>query len=237
MKKLIIGLAILLTAVSAVSCTVFPGSTEATSPPAATEETQAHEPTKLLKDFTVISQMPELPTGCEITCLAMALNYYGIPADKCDLADNYLEKSEDTEGDFRKAFVGNPRDENSYGCYAPVIENAANNYLLDIGSSMLAVDLSGTELDRLVGYIDIGVPVIIWGTMDCLEGTYTDSWEVDGETLTWYWPEHVMVMIGYSDDYIWVADPMKGKTQVFERELFNTRYEELQRQAVVVQYS
>lgn len=34
--------------------------------------------------------MPELPTGCEITALTMALNYYGFAADKTVMAAEYL---------------------------------------------------------------------------------------------------------------------------------------------------
>ena len=232
MKKLLAGFLLLLTAILPTACSSLP---ETVSPTEAAIATQADEASKLLKDFPVIPQLPELPTGCEITCLAMVLNYYGFAADKCDLADNYLEKSEDYEADFHKVFVGNPRDEDAYGCYAPVIEDAANRYLTDAGSTMLAVDVSGTELDKLVGYIDIGVPVVVWGTMNCAEGYYTDTWEADGVEVSWYWPEHAMVLIGYSDTRIWVADSLKNKVLAFDRDLFKTRYEELGKQAVVVQ--
>ena len=46
--------------------------------------------TYLISDFEVELQMPELPTGCEITALTMALNYYGCPADKVEIAERYL---------------------------------------------------------------------------------------------------------------------------------------------------
>ena len=35
-----------------------------------------------ISDFAFTGQMPELPTGCEITSLTMTLNYYGYSADK-----------------------------------------------------------------------------------------------------------------------------------------------------------
>lgn len=42
-------------------------------------------------DVEPILQLPELPTGCEITSLATVLNYYGYDISKTQLADEYLE--------------------------------------------------------------------------------------------------------------------------------------------------
>ena len=44
----------------------------------------------LIKDFGIVRQMPELPTGCEITALTMMLDYYGCQADKTIMAEKYL---------------------------------------------------------------------------------------------------------------------------------------------------
>ena len=43
-----------------------------------------------ISDFAFTGQMPELPTGCEITSLTMTLNYYGYSADKMVMALEYL---------------------------------------------------------------------------------------------------------------------------------------------------
>ncbi len=79
--------------------------------------------------FKAICQYPELPTGCEITSLAMVLNHYKYKVDKGTLSDKYLNKGEVGKVDPRKQFEGDPRDGNSYGCYAPVIVDTANKYL------------------------------------------------------------------------------------------------------------
>lgn len=193
------------------------------------------EPTAMVEDFPVLRQYPELPTGCEVTSLTMVLNYNGIEADKCDIADNYLKKGEVGTTDFRKAFVGDPRDEDSFGCYAPVLVKTANSYLSAKNSKLKATDLSGTELDALLLYIDRGVPVIIWGTQNCKTGSYTEEWEINGTTVSWYYPEHCMVLLGYSDVQVWVADPLKGEVLTFDRVIFKLRYEELFRQAIVIE--
>ena len=39
-----------------------------------------------------IMQLPELPTGCEVTALTMVLNFFGHDADKLEIAQDYLEK-------------------------------------------------------------------------------------------------------------------------------------------------
>lgn len=186
-------------------------------------------------DLQPICQYPELPTGCEITSLAMALNYNGIPADKCDLADHYLDKGEVGTVDFRIAFEGDPRDESSYGCYSPVIVNTANRYLQAVQSDLEAIDISGGELEDLFTYIDAGVPVIVWGTLDCAEGHYSVTWNVGGEDLTWYTPEHCMVLVGYEDGQVWAADPVYGDVRNYDINIFRSRYEALYRQAIVIQ--
>lgn len=44
----------------------------------------------VIQDFPIIYQMPELPTGCEITAMTMVLNYYGYSVDKVQMATQYL---------------------------------------------------------------------------------------------------------------------------------------------------
>lgn len=183
----------------------------------------------------VLSQYPELPTGCEVTSLAMVLNYYGIEIDKCEIADQYLDKGAVGTVDFRKAFVGDPGDENSYGCYAPVIEKTANRILEKEEASLLAVNLTGEEMDELFHYTEENTPVIIWGTRDCEEGHYSVTWNVNGENLTWFTPEHCMVLVGNDNEKVWVADPIYGDIRSYDRVIFQRSYDSLGKQAIVIQ--
>lgn len=48
-----------------------------------------------IEDFPIVLQMPELPTGCEITALTMVLNYYGYPVDKVSMVSNFLPLADD----------------------------------------------------------------------------------------------------------------------------------------------
>ena len=194
------------------------------------------QPEQVLLDIEVQGQDPELPTGCEMTSLTMALNYFGLPADKCDLSDNYLDKGPVGTVNFREAFEGDPRDPESYGCYAPVVVNTANRFLEDYGSELRAREVSGLELEDLFSYLQAGIPVIIWGTRNCEEGYYSVTWNVDGEDLTWFTPEHCMVLAGYDEaGRVWVADPLHADLRSYDKERFRVGYESLYRQAVVIQ--
>lgn len=189
----------------------------------------------LLEDFPVLCQFPELPTGCEITSLSMVLNYYGFSADKCDLSDNYLVKGPIGTTNFWDTFVGDPRKSDAYGCYAPAIVDAANAYLDQYNDGLQAFDVSGSTLHGLYDYIDMGLPVIIWGTVDCQEGAYSTKWVIDGETITWYAPEHCLVLVGYDEDNVWVADPAAGILRSYPCDDFERGFDALHKQAVIIQ--
>lgn len=190
--------------------------------------------TKLWKSFNTICQYPELPNGCEITSLAMLLNYYGFDVTKEELSDVYLDKGEVGKVDFREAFEGNPRNENAYGCYAHVIVKAADKYLESQGAKLRAVELTGVELNDLLDYTDQGVPIMTWCTYKLAPGHYSVTWNVDGTNLTWYTPEHCMVLLGHKGDYVITADPAYGEIKKYSKELFRTRYNELFKQSVII---
>ena len=189
-----------------------------------------------LKDlFQPLCQYPELPNGCEITSLAAVLQYLGFSADKCDLSDNYLPKGPVGTVSFYEAFEGDPREDDAFGCYAPVIVNTAEQYLSANGSSLSVNDLTGSALEDLFSYTDRNIPVLVWATQDCREGHYSVTWNVNGEDLTWFTPEHCVVLVGYDDTMIWVADPMYGDIRGYLRDVFTARYESLYRQAIVIE--
>jgi len=82
-----------------------------------------------------ILQNPELVNGCEITSLCEVLNFLGFDADKCDLADNYLPRSEFwRDGDPDEVYMGDPHREDDtpmcgFYCFAGPVVKACNKYL------------------------------------------------------------------------------------------------------------
>lgn len=189
----------------------------------------------LYENITPISQYPSLPTGCEITALATVLNYYGYNVSKENLSDNYLEKGNAWETDFREKFAGEPRSEYSYGCYAPVIEKAANKYLTEKKSLLKAIELKGYSFDELFEFTDRGIPVMVWTTIDLAQGYYTATWTAtNNKTVTWYANEHCMVLVGRIGNTVYTADPTRGNIASYDKDLFEKRYKELFSQAVVI---
>ena len=188
----------------------------------------------MLDKFIPLCQHPELPTGCEITALAMVLYNYGFDADKCELAEKYLDKGKTGETDFNCAFVGEPSTSYSYGCYAPVIVNAANRFLESKASELRAWNISGKELNELFEFTAMDIPVMIWCTIGMKKGYYSTEWVINGKKLRWYACEHCTVLLGKNGDESRIADPYTGRIEKYRTSLLETRYDELFRQSVII---
>lgn len=186
----------------------------------------------------LIKQLPELPTGCEVTSLAMAINHYGIKISKTVLADVFLEKGEYRASDFRRVFVGDPRVANAYGCYADVIEKCAEKFFATVTTrSFEVINVTGCSPQALYAYTDMGYPVIVWTSNKMLPTFEGPSWtdSETGETVTWIGNEHCVLLTGYDVNrkYVYLNDPLYGIVS-FKMEDFETRFYELEQQAIVI---
>lgn len=232
--------------------TTEPPTETETEPEPQTTETESTEPVEQpssdsgieiiypVPDFslsvTTILQLPELPNGCEITALATVLNFYGAGGDKMLLADRYLPCGPLDACSPYEQFVGDPHaQKGGYGCYAPVICNAAQRYLTDRGRSDLAVlNVSGKLFSDLLTFVHEGVPVIVWGTVYMTEtDELISSWTYGGTEYSWYRFSHCLVLIGYDASNYWFADPLAGVV-CYPRGATERMYEMLGRQAVVI---
>ncbi len=194
---------------------------------------------KVSLDVNLIYQNPELPTGCEITSLAIVLNHMGINVDKCDLADNYLEKYVNGRADFNNVFCGEPRSDGGYGCYANVIFNASQLYINknNLSLNYKTKDLTNCEFETIYSYLTDGYPVVAWTTNWLEEPYINEEWEYNGKWYEWLVPEHCVVIIGYDiiNNIINIADPQNG---YLEQDLtrFIEVWEKMGSQAVTVEY-
>ncbi|TGB10484.1 C39 family peptidase [Limosilactobacillus reuteri] len=86
-------------------------------------------------DAEIISQLPELPTGCEITAVTMMLRYAGYDVNKVQLA-NIMPRS--NNGDY--GFVGNPFSPSGWWIFptgiAPVVDRFVGHHEIMTGASM-----------------------------------------------------------------------------------------------------
>lgn len=188
-------------------------------------------------DVPIISQYPELPTGCEITSLTILLNYLGYNIDKTTLAKNYLDYTYSTSITFSDAFIGNPFNNDGYGCFAPVIEKAAKKYLTSINSNYNVQNKTGTELENLLVEVANQHPIIVWTSMSLVDIHNKLVWTLSDGTKV-YWPEneHVVVISGYNleNQTITVIDPMKGKGD-YPLNRFQKIYNDMGKQAISIQ--
>ena len=107
----------------------------------------------------------------------MLLQFLGVDITVDEFIEKYLEKQdfEERDGELfgpdpREYFCGSPYDEDSFGCYAPVIAGAMKRVL---GGTYTVKDESGTDTAELLRYKGDLYP-----QQRCvcnLEGAYRDS--------------------------------------------------------------
>ncbi len=192
-----------------------------------------------------VMQNPELPNGCEITAATIVINYLGHPFDKCTLADVYLPQVEFIDvngkrvgGDPNQVYCGNPRYKSGgYYCFAQPIVNACNAILAEAQSTMTAKDITGSSESDLLAQLNAGNPVIAFATLSMGEAMkYEPSkWQVMG-TNEYHIPFlnlHCVVLYGYDENFIYIADPLKGKIQC-KRSSFMKAYQSIGSRAIVI---
>ncbi len=187
-----------------------------------------------------ILQRPQLPEGCEVTSLAIVLNYLGFQVSHTHLADNYLEQGPAQKTDFYEKNVGNPRLKGqSWGCYSPVIVKTANKYLYAQESYYRAYNYTGYDISELYYQLSMGHPAIVWVTMDFAEPYLKSPWTVNGKTLWWKYPLHCLVISGYDFDKgtVTLTDPMKNDPVTIDIQTFELRYKQMESQAIVIKKS
>lgn len=204
-------------------------------------ETSEKAEIHIIKNVPAFSQMPEYPTGCETVSAVMALRYAGYNITAAQFIDNYLPQSDEFKEkggvrfgpDPEKTFIGSPRSEGGYGCFAPVLEKAMNDYL---GKNGAVINATGTDLNELCeSYISSGIPVITWVTISMLDTYTSEKWRLENGK-DFYWPanEHCMLLIGYDSESCYFNDPYTGKTVKYPKALAESRYNKLGKQALLI---
>lgn len=180
-------------------------------------------------------QLPELPTGCESVALTMALEYEGFMLYKTTIAREFLIYNQETDN-MAVGYIGDPFSEDGAGCFAPAIAATADNFFADQDADYVAYDISGTEMEDLLRYIEAGTPVVVWTTMYMADPEFTeDKTEYNGKIYRWYYQEHCVVLSGYDLDNntLQINDPLEG---IVNRDYdeFKRIYDEIGKYAVVV---
>lgn len=160
-----------------------------------------HEDSRVLIDVLPLSQYPDYPTGCESVTTVMALHHSGISVEVEEFILNYLpcdNRFYEADGllygpDPYAVFIGDPRTPRSFGCMAPVIEQALRSCM---GEGQRVVNTTGETLSALCSnYVDNGIPVILWATMEMRPVGSGRMWFLpDGRQFTWPSGEHCLLL-------------------------------------------
>jgi uncharacterized protein YvpB len=225
-----------------------PTSEEITSENETTEEISSNDKVVKIEGVECVLQNPELPTGCEITSLAIVLNYLSFDVDKCTLADEYLIKATAGTKFPTEAFIGAPTDAKAFGCFAPVIADTANRYLKEgkiqtvsdeaaggrNTDTLRAVAKEGVSFAELLAMIE-EAPVLAWTTMNLQAPYIAQVWEIDGEELYWQNLEHCVVLTGYDAEkgVLYGTDPLYGPCE-YDMKLFSIRFQTMYSQVVKI---
>lgn len=194
-----------------------------------------------LLDVPYIKQRPELPSGCEVTALAMALAYYGEAADKLSLArempmdDTSVERNEDGTiriwGDPEDGFVGDPFD-NGITINPNPLKQVADKYR----SGSLA--LYGEAFEVIETHVANKRPVLVWFTIHHEMPTPRIWHTPAGKVVQAPRPLHCIVVTGTDDDYVYFHDcestDKSGEHIKNEKAHFTRIYDAMGRRALVI---
>lgn len=192
----------------------------------------------------LILQDPELPNGCEVTSLAMLLDWAGYPIDKVELSDQYLPKqgfyrsNEVLYGaDPNQAYAGDPSSSSSgWYCFEGPVLEAANAYLSDQNTTQQAAPLSAATREELENYMNDGIPLAAWVTLDYSEPRSRASsvWRLpDGTDYVPYTNLHCVVLAGWDGENYRIANPVDGWQSV-SPDTFWSCFDAMGRRAVAV---
>jgi uncharacterized protein YvpB len=150
-------------------------------------------------DVPYVSQLPDMPFGCEVVSATMMLNHAGVSVTKEELVAGLSYSPDPNQG-----FTGS-------------ITYAARNGLGGIvwpqgilplvqGYKSSALDLSGSTWETIQGYLDSGRAVCMWITVPTIL-------------------DHTVVLTGYSKNEVWINDPQVDKDVAMNLALFQSYWQ------------
>ena len=172
----------------------------------------------VLIDAPLIKQYPELPRGCEVTGLAMLLQYEGEDVDKLILAKEIKKDSTPYSKSKGKIYFGNPHKgfvgdmynlhNPGLGVYHEAIRELAERYLPG-----RIIDLTGSNFEKLKIPLSANQPVwvIINTSYQKLSDDQFQTWETPNGPIKITAKEHSVLITGYDEHFIYFNDPLTGK--------------------------
>lgn len=191
------------------------------------------ETEEMLLDVPLLNQMdsPRLYNGCEVTSLAMILNFKGIEVTKNELAGEIsrvpLQYSNGNYGNPNIGFVGNMEDGPGLGVYHDPIFQLAQKYAQ-------AKDLTNQPFNILLQEVANGNPIWVITTTSFAPVAEFQTWQTPEGSIDITYKMHSVVITSYDADNIYINNPYGSKNQKVDRESFIQAWEQMGKQAIVV---
>ncbi|WP_334117174.1 C39 family peptidase [Ligilactobacillus sp.] len=193
---------------------------------------------RVVLDVPLINQMdaPKLYNGCEVTSLAMVLNYNGIDVTKSELADNIatvpLQYDNGEHGNPNDGFVGSVSGSTSpgLGVYHGPIYKLARKYSDNV------YDLTGSNFDTVINKVEEGHPVWTITTTAFAPVSDFQTWDTPDGKIDVTYSEHSVCITGFDRDkrVVYINDPYGYKNREVGWDDFAAAYKQMGRQAVYV---
>ncbi|KMY52561.1 hypothetical protein AC623_20530 [Bacillus sp. FJAT-27231] len=195
---------------------------------------------EILLNAPLVSQLPELPRGCEVTSLSMLLQYAGVNVEKMELAKRIKKDPTPFQMENGQIFFGNPNvgfvgdmyniNNPGYGVYHKPIKELAEKYL-----PTQIIDLTGKEFNEIEISVSNGFPVwiIINTRYSKLHPEEFDTWNTTRGKIRMTYREHSVLITGYDKNYIYFNDPLTGnKNKKAPKPDFIEAWAQMGRQAI-----
>jgi uncharacterized protein YvpB len=189
--------------------------------------TTVSQASTVILNVPVVRQNPELPAGCEVTSLTMALQYKGIHVDKMTLA----RKMPYTKTlDPNKGYVGSPYNGTGYTINPVKLQVLAKSY------RSKSADMTGSSIAAIEKEVRVGNPVLVWFTIGYVDVYNLHHYKyLNGHKYWWPQPLHCIVVTGASSSNFYINDPLNGKkNHAILKTRFNQIYIEMGKRALVV---
>jgi uncharacterized protein YvpB len=134
----------------------------------------------------LVGQLPELPTGCEITAVTMMLNYKGLNLDKVQLANEMPKHPWDPS----LGYVGNPFTKRGWTVYPSALRGLVKKYAGDVEI------LTGKSNSYIESQLRGGTPVVVWVS------------PMHGFSV------HALTLTGYDQSHYYFNDPWTAEKDV-----------------------
>lgn len=203
--------------------------------PAAKPPAEPPKKEKVILDVPLLNQMdaPILYNGCEVTSLAMILNFHGQNVTKNELAKAIkrvpLKYSDGKNGNPHAGFVGNMERGPGLGVYHGPVYDLARKYVGD-----RAIDLTSSSFEEVLKQLDQGLPVWVIITSSFAPVSDFKTWQTPQGPIDVTFSEHSVAVTGYDSDGIYVNDPYGSKNKKVNRDLFIKAWEQMGKQAIVI---